>query len=66
MHRAYEIGWIDEHSRSYHHTIHRQKMLLMDCNDEGRICILPNDTVITGADLIYPACEKVNRASQST
>jgi len=66
MHRAYEAGWIDEHSRSYHHTTHCQKMLLMDCHDEGRFCILPNDTVITGADLIYPACEKVDKASQST
>ncbi|KAL2063650.1 hypothetical protein VTL71DRAFT_5455 [Oculimacula yallundae] len=64
MHRAYETGWIDEHSRSYRHTTHCQKMLLMDCNDEGRFCILPNDTVITAADLIYPACEKVSRATQ--
>lgn len=65
MHRAYEAGWIDEHSRSYHHTTHCQKMLLMDCHDEGRFCILPNDTVITGADLIYPAWEKVDKNSQS-
>jgi len=65
MHRAYEAGWIDEHSRSYHHTTHCQKMLLMDCHDEGRFCILPNDTVVTGADLIYPACEKVDKGYQA-
>jgi len=65
MHRAYEAGWIDNHSRSYHHTTHCQKMLLMDCRDEGRYCYLQNDTVVTSADLIYPACEKVDKRLQS-
>lgn len=65
MHRAYESGWIDEHSRSYHHTTHCQRMLLMDCQDEGRFCELPGDHVVTSADLIYPACERVDKSSQS-
>jgi hypothetical protein len=64
QHRAYETGWIDEHARTYRHTIHCQNMLLSDCYDEGRVCRLPNDTIITEADMIYPACERVDRRAQ--
>ena len=65
QHRAYETGWIDQHARTYRHTMHCHNILLSDCHDEGRLCILSNDTIVTEADMIYPACEKVNKGYQS-
>lgn len=68
LHRAYEAGWIDSDLRSYKHTTHCQRMLLMDGIevDDGRFFSISNDTVITSANIIYPVCEKVGKLSSGS
>ena len=51
MHRAYERGWIDRHLGSYNHTLHCQKMILMESAEI--------DKAITIARVIYPECDRV-------
>jgi hypothetical protein len=53
MHRAYERGWIDNHLGNYNHTLHCQKMMLMDSSAA--------DHAITVAQVIYPRCDRVLR-----
>ena len=50
MHRAYERGWIDNHLGNYNHTLHCQKMMLMDP--------AASEHAITVARVIYPQCTK--------
>ncbi|KAF2232808.1 hypothetical protein EV356DRAFT_237128 [Viridothelium virens] len=52
MHRAYERGWIDSHLGSYNHTLHCQKMILMES--------AAVENAITVARVIYPECDRVN------
>ncbi|KAH8812842.1 hypothetical protein F5884DRAFT_786520 [Xylogone sp. PMI_703] len=65
LHRAYEAGWIDSDLRRYGHTKHCQQMFLMEGQEfqNGRFYALPNDTVTTLANIIYPSCEKLGLAS---
>lgn len=58
MHRAFEAGWIDSHLRSYNHTLHCQKMLLMRPEKD--------DVIAANATIIYPTCESVRKASGSS
>ena len=51
MHRAYERGYIDSHLGNYNHTLHCQKMILMD-PAEG-------EAKKVKARLIYPGCLNV-------
>jgi hypothetical protein len=58
MHRAYENGWIDAHLHAYNHTLHCQKMLLMEGIDD--------EDVFTKATVIYPACERVGSSTRNS
>jgi len=53
MHRAYERGWIDSHLGNYNHTMHCQKMMLMDSSAA--------EHAITVARVIYPQCTETGR-----
>ncbi|KAK4495022.1 hypothetical protein PRZ48_013349 [Zasmidium cellare] len=50
MHRAYENGWIDEHLGNYNHTLHCQKMTLMDEKAAEK--------AVTVARIIFPECRR--------
>jgi len=52
MHRAFERGWIDSHSRNYNHTLHCQNTLLEKD--------IPDELVTVWGHVIYPVCEKVS------
>ncbi len=53
MHRAYERGWIDSHLGNYNHTLHCQRMMLMDKSAAEK--------AITVARIIYPPCTEARR-----
>jgi hypothetical protein len=53
MHRAYERGWIDAHLHAYNHTLHCQKVLLKQGQEDT--------DVGTQARVIYPVCDRVGR-----
>jgi hypothetical protein len=63
MHRAYEVGWIDSDLRGYGHTMHCQKMVLMEMegeeSEEGRFFEVDGERVVTAANVIYPTCERL-------
>jgi len=68
LHRAYEAGWVDSDLRRYGHTKHCQRMILMEGEetDDGRFFSIPNDRVVTLANIIYPSCEKLGKGSTTS